>query len=83
MVFISKTDYCWHLSLTRLYCWQGLKSAIIQDVPISQPLNRIDVQELQTSLDMAQELPRVGLSFCITIHWLLGRFQMTVAMYGF
>lgn len=37
---------------------KGLKSAIIQDVPISQPLNRIDVQELQSSLDMAQELPR-------------------------
>jgi hypothetical protein len=39
--------------------WQGHRSAIIQDVPISQPLNRIDVQELQSSLDMAQALPRV------------------------
>ncbi|XP_024383861.1 uncharacterized protein [Physcomitrium patens] len=37
---------------------KGLKSAIIQDVPISQPLNRIDVEALQSSLDMAQELPR-------------------------
>ncbi|KAH8935114.1 hypothetical protein BDL97_17G012600 [Sphagnum fallax] len=37
---------------------KGHRSAIIQDVPISQPLNRIDVQELQSSLDMAQALPR-------------------------
>lgn len=68
--------YYYHLFLTSHYCWQGLKSAIIQDVPISQPLNRIDVQELQTSLDMAQELPRVGLLFYTTAHCLLGRFQI-------
>ncbi|CAN4088592.1 unnamed protein product [Withania somnifera] len=37
---------------------KGYKSAVIQDVPISKPLSRSDVLELQTALDMAQELPR-------------------------
>ncbi|GLJ04746.1 hypothetical protein SUGI_0002510 [Cryptomeria japonica] len=36
----------------------GYKSAIIQDVPISNPLSRVDVHELQSALDMAQELPQ-------------------------
>lgn len=37
---------------------KGYKSAVIQDVPISKPLSRSDVLELQTALDMAQELPQ-------------------------
>ncbi|KAI3952514.1 hypothetical protein MKX01_022005 [Papaver californicum] len=37
---------------------KGYKSAVIQDVPISKPLSRADVLELQTALDMAQDLPQ-------------------------
>lgn len=37
---------------------KGYKSAVIQDVPISKPLSRSDVLELQASLDMAQDLPQ-------------------------
>lgn len=37
---------------------KGYRSAIIQDVPISKPLSRSDVLELQAALDMAQDLPR-------------------------
>lgn len=37
---------------------KGYKSAVIQDVPISKPLSRSDVLELQAALDMAQDLPR-------------------------
>lgn len=37
---------------------KGYKSAVIQDVPISKPLSRADVLELQAALDMAQDLPR-------------------------
>ncbi|CAN4086470.1 unnamed protein product [Withania somnifera] len=37
---------------------RGYKSAVIQDVPISKPLSRSDVLELQAALDMAQELPQ-------------------------
>lgn len=37
---------------------KGYKSAVIQDVPISKPLSRADVLELQAALDMAQALPR-------------------------
>ncbi|GAY67794.1 hypothetical protein CUMW_259330 [Citrus unshiu] len=36
---------------------KGYKSAVIQDVPISKPLSRAQVLELQTALDMAQDLP--------------------------
>ncbi|KAJ4718427.1 Checkpoint protein [Melia azedarach] len=36
---------------------QGYKSAVIQDIPISKPLSRAEVLELQTALDMAQDLP--------------------------
>lgn len=36
---------------------KGDKSAVIQDVPISKPLSRAQVVELQTALDMAKELP--------------------------
>ncbi|KAD1670710.1 hypothetical protein E3N88_42475 [Mikania micrantha] len=36
----------------------GYKSAVIQDVPISKPLSRSDVLELQAALDMAQDLPQ-------------------------
>ncbi|MFS8000346.1 putative checkpoint protein Hus1/Mec3 [Helianthus anomalus] len=37
---------------------KGYKSAVIQDVPISKPLSRTDVLELQSALDMAQDLPQ-------------------------
>uniref|UniRef100_A0A7N0ZZY0 Checkpoint protein n=1 Tax=Kalanchoe fedtschenkoi TaxID=63787 RepID=A0A7N0ZZY0_KALFE len=37
---------------------RGFKSAVIQDVPISKPLSRVDVLELQQALDLAQEIPR-------------------------
>ena len=36
---------------------KGYKSAVIQDVPISKPLSRAQVLELQTALDMAQDIP--------------------------
>ncbi|KAJ4960561.1 hypothetical protein NE237_020471 [Protea cynaroides] len=37
---------------------KGYKSAVIQDVPISNPLSKTDVMELQSTLDMAQNLPQ-------------------------
>ncbi|KAL8256812.1 hypothetical protein R6Q59_028853 [Mikania micrantha] len=37
---------------------KGYKSAVIQDVPISKPLSRSDVLELQAALDMAQDYHR-------------------------
>lgn len=37
---------------------KGYKSAIIQDIPISKPLSRSDILELQAALDMAQDLPQ-------------------------
>lgn len=37
---------------------KGYRSAVIQDVPISKPLSRSDVLELQAALDMAQDLPQ-------------------------
>lgn len=37
---------------------KGHRTAVVQDVPISNPLTRIDVNELQTALDMAQDLPQ-------------------------
>ncbi|KZV56038.1 hypothetical protein F511_06055 [Dorcoceras hygrometricum] len=36
---------------------KGYKSAVVQDVPISKPLSRADVQELQLALENAQEMP--------------------------
>ncbi|GAA0170416.1 DNA metabolism protein [Lithospermum erythrorhizon] len=36
---------------------QGYKSAVIQDVPISKPLSRPDLLELQTALQTAQVIP--------------------------
>lgn len=36
---------------------KGHRSAVVQDVPISKPLSRADVQELQIALDNAQEMP--------------------------
>ncbi|KAK7270595.1 hypothetical protein RJT34_25884 [Clitoria ternatea] len=35
----------------------GYKSAVIQDIPISKPLSRAQLLELQTALDSAQDLP--------------------------
>ncbi|XP_027359240.1 uncharacterized protein LOC113867929 [Abrus precatorius] len=37
---------------------RGYKSAVIQDIPISKPLSRAQVLELQSALDMAQDLPQ-------------------------
>lgn len=37
---------------------KGYKSAVIQDVPISKPLSRAQVLELQAALDMAEDLPQ-------------------------
>ncbi|PON48074.1 Cell cycle checkpoint, Hus [Parasponia andersonii] len=37
---------------------KGFKSAVIQDVPISKPLSRTHLLELQTALGLAQDLPR-------------------------
>lgn len=37
---------------------KGYKSAVIQDVPISKPMSRAQVSELQSALDSAQALPR-------------------------
>ncbi|XP_027923832.1 checkpoint protein hus1 [Vigna unguiculata] len=36
---------------------RGYKSAVIQDIPISKPLSRAQVTELQSALDSAQNLP--------------------------
>ncbi|XP_012568085.1 uncharacterized protein [Cicer arietinum] len=36
---------------------RGFKSAVIQDIPISKPLSRAQVVELQSALDMAQDVP--------------------------
>ena len=37
---------------------RGYKSAVIQDIPISKPLSRAQVTELQSALDTAQDLPQ-------------------------
>ncbi|KAG6542819.1 hypothetical protein Mapa_015723 [Marchantia paleacea] len=37
---------------------KGFRSAVVQDVPITQPMPRGEVEELQAALDMAQDLPR-------------------------
>ncbi|KAG1355167.1 Hus1-like protein [Cocos nucifera] len=37
---------------------KGLRSAVVQDVPISKPLSQADVLQLQSALDAAQDLPR-------------------------
>ncbi|CAM6101439.1 unnamed protein product [Calypogeia fissa] len=37
---------------------KGFRSSIVQDVPISQPLGRADVADIQAALDLAQTLPQ-------------------------
>ncbi|WJX82611.1 hypothetical protein P8452_65348 [Trifolium repens] len=37
---------------------RGFKSAVVQDIPISKPLSRAQVVELQNALDMAQDIPQ-------------------------
>ncbi|GJN02274.1 hypothetical protein PR202_ga19607 [Eleusine coracana subsp. coracana] len=37
---------------------KGARAAVVQDVPISRPLSRSDVERLQAALDAAQELPQ-------------------------
>ncbi|KAJ6839919.1 uncharacterized protein M6B38_311085 [Iris pallida] len=37
---------------------RGASSAVVQDVPISKPLSRADVVQLQAALDAAQDLPQ-------------------------
>jgi HUS1 checkpoint protein len=41
---------------------KGLHAAVVQDVPISKPLSRADLLQLQSVLDSAQELPQVNCS---------------------
>ncbi|GFP92020.1 checkpoint protein hus1 [Phtheirospermum japonicum] len=36
---------------------KGHKSAVVQDVPVSKPLSRADVQELQLAVETGQEIP--------------------------
>ncbi|KAG8379803.1 hypothetical protein BUALT_Bualt07G0127300 [Buddleja alternifolia] len=36
---------------------KGHKSAVVHDVPVSKPLSRADVRELQLALDSAQQMP--------------------------
>lgn len=38
---------------------KGARSAVVQDVPISRPLSRSDVEQLQAALDAAKDLPQV------------------------
>jgi HUS1 checkpoint protein len=38
---------------------KGPRAAVVQDVPISRPLSRSDVERLQAALDAAQDLPQV------------------------
>lgn len=38
---------------------KGARSAVVQDVPISRPLSRSDVERLQAALDAAKDLPQV------------------------
>ncbi|KAG0488522.1 hypothetical protein HPP92_007085 [Vanilla planifolia] len=37
---------------------KGMRSAVVHDVPISKPLSRADIDQLQTALDAAQDLPQ-------------------------
>ncbi|CAM6102241.1 unnamed protein product [Calypogeia fissa] len=37
---------------------KGFRSSIVQDVPISEPLGRADVADIQAALDLAQTLPQ-------------------------
>eukprot|EP00897_Mesotaenium_endlicherianum_P005618 jgi/Mesen1/5084/ME000252S04193 len=37
---------------------KGYRAAILQDVPISQPLTRAEVHDLQVSVDLVQDLPQ-------------------------
>ncbi|PKA55998.1 hypothetical protein AXF42_Ash014670 [Apostasia shenzhenica] len=39
---------------------KGLRSAVVQDVPISKPLSRSDIAQLQAALDASQDLPQVA-----------------------
>ncbi|KAH6800699.1 Hus1-like protein [Perilla frutescens var. hirtella] len=36
---------------------KGYKSAVVQDVPVSKPLSRADVQELQLAVESCEQLP--------------------------
>ena len=38
---------------------KGARAAVVQDVPISRPLSRSDVDRLQAALDAAKDLPQV------------------------
>jgi len=38
---------------------KGARAAVVQDVPISRPLSRSDVERLQAALDAAKDLPQV------------------------
>ena len=38
---------------------KGARAAVVQDVPISRPLSRSDIERLQAALDAAKDLPQV------------------------
>jgi HUS1 checkpoint protein len=46
---------------------RGFKSAVVQDIPISKPLSRAQVVELQNALDMAQDIPQTLIQVLIVI----------------
>ena len=58
---------------------QGFRSAIVQDIPISQPLTRSEVAELQASVDLVQALPKVpACSPLVALTWPLARSEAAV-----
>ncbi|GAQ86340.1 hypothetical protein KFL_002830170 [Klebsormidium nitens] len=56
---------------------KGYRSAILQDVPISPPLSRADVADLQAALDAVQDLPPtlVGLPDLVALQALVERLK--------
>nr|CAB3487722.1 unnamed protein product [Digitaria exilis] len=38
---------------------KGARAAVVQDVPISRPLSRSDIERLQAALDAAKDLPQL------------------------
>lgn len=48
---------------------RGFKSAVIQDIPISKPLSRSQVVELQNALDLAQDIPQTLIQVTTLLCW--------------
>ncbi|KAK8946263.1 hypothetical protein KSP40_PGU006723 [Platanthera guangdongensis] len=44
---------------------KGLRSAVVQDVPISKPFSRADVAQLQDALDASQDLPQASFGWAL------------------